>query len=245
MTETQTPADPSAYRVEIDRNEHGEVDAVRVVDVARGTTLYDATDDTEIGRFMALGRDEDGSPPDDYLPTDRGFILAALRDLGIPIQGEEEDAPPPAAPAMLPMEAALVPTRPAPLPALLDALRGMIECGEAAGWDVCDQNVMTLNNARAVLAAAEGGAPVPPAPVTIGITLEGGLVQGVWSETPDALRNVRVVVVDYDTEGADEDEITREEAGADGAILGEWHVARADTTDDGPVLIRAFDKRDA
>lgn len=90
--------------------------------------------------------------------------------------------------------------------------------------------------ALAAIAAAEAAAP---SLLTIGITLEGGLVQGVWSEQDAALRHVRLVVVDYDTEGADEDQVTREEPDCDGAILGFWSVEHAEGTADGPRLIRA------
>jgi hypothetical protein len=75
---------PSTYSVQIDRNELGAVDAIRVIDVAHGTTFYDAIDDDEIARLISLARDEDGSDPHDAkLPSDDAFIAAALRDMGL------------------------------------------------------------------------------------------------------------------------------------------------------------------
>lgn len=116
MTDKPTPADPARYEVVVNRNVHGRVMRIRVREsrVCGGALpLVDPQGEDEVSRLIALARAEDDTDPhDDALPSDRGFIRAALRDLGIPILGEEEDAPPPAAPATLPMEAALVPTRP-------------------------------------------------------------------------------------------------------------------------------------
>jgi hypothetical protein len=90
MTETQTPADPSAYRVKIARNAHGVADGITILD-AGGGVLLDSEDDV-FARLIAKAREEDGADPhDDKLPSDRAFILAALRDLGIPIQGEDDE----------------------------------------------------------------------------------------------------------------------------------------------------------
>src|SRR4051812_25181864 len=40
------------------------------------------------------------------------------------------------------------------------------------------------------------------------ITLEGGLVQDIVSPDPDLFRGVDVIVVDYDTENSDEDDVS-------------------------------------
>jgi hypothetical protein len=87
---TQNPADPSAYRVKIARNAHGVADGITILD-AGGGVLLDSEDDV-FARLIAKAREEDGADPhDDKLPSDRAFILAALRDLGIPIQGEDDE----------------------------------------------------------------------------------------------------------------------------------------------------------
>ncbi len=90
MTENLTPADPAAYRVQIARNAHGVGDGITIRD-AGGELLADYEDD-KFTRLIALARDEEHHDPDDEtLPSDRAFILAALRDMGIPILGEDDD----------------------------------------------------------------------------------------------------------------------------------------------------------
>jgi len=44
-------------------------------------------------------------------------------------------------------------------------------------------------------------------PPTVAIILEGGLVQCVVSDRPDDIQPMNLMVLDYDTEGADEDEL--------------------------------------
>ena len=39
----------------------------------------------------------------------------------------------------------------------------------------------------------------------IAISIDGGLIQGIWANHPDLI-GVKVVIVDYDTDGADSDE---------------------------------------
>lgn len=46
-----------------------------------------------------------------------------------------------------------------------------------------------------------------PEPVRIAIVIEGGLVCGLVSNRPDRLMHLEVMTLDYDTEGADEDEL--------------------------------------
>lgn len=62
------------------------------------------------------------------------------------------------------------------------------------------------------------GAPVPPEKIRIGVTMEGGLVRDVFSDKP--CPQVEVVVIDYDVEGTQGDELV-------GTVeirqdLGEW-----------------------
>lgn len=40
------------------------------------------------------------------------------------------------------------------------------------------------------------------------VTIEGGICQGVCSPTPEALKNVKVVLIDYDTDGAEPGDLT-------------------------------------
>ncbi len=303
----QTPADPLAYLTVCTRDESGAVDGI-VITGRNGAELV-RVDGEQASDLIRLAREEEGTDPySDTLPTQRAFAMAALRDLGIPILGEQDDdewrmvplrvmvndSHPGettlagqfhddnmweegtnervialargevdevrlgggAAPLVVltrvggtqddidaaAMERALFPAAlpeaaKAPL-SLLAAAKAVVEWEarmggfEAPVWDAL----------RAAIAQAEGASPAPvtaPEPITIGITLEGGLVQGVWSEQDAALRHVRLVVVDYDTEGADEDQVTREEPDCDGAILGFWSVEHAEGTADGPRLIRA------
>lgn len=60
------------------------------------------------------------------------------------------------------------------------------------------------------------GAATDTTPPTLAIVLEGGLVQAVVSDRPDAIRmNVRVI--DYDTDGADDDRLSEVPQG-DGSV---------------------------
>lgn len=352
----QTPADPSACKVTVARDTSGAVACIGIIlppDRPMVATEYWGED--EVSRLIRLAREEEDSDPhSDRLPSDRAFICAALRDLGIPILGEQDDdddgaeseariqhamafglEPPEEPPHRDPQdeeapwdrrdrEAAEREWRDAPLlvmvadaepsiamagefcdanreeeglhasvcglirgasdwvrfgggaaPEVLvtrmdepmrdaevkGALRSLLAKAEALdallaaareaeafmagfeGDEAQDPPVdARLAALRAAIAKTEGASPAPvtaPEPITIGITLEGGLVQGVWSEQDAALRHVRLVVVDYDTEGADEDQVTREEPDCDGAILGFWSVEHAEGTADGPRLIRA------
>lgn len=100
--------------------------------------------------------------------------------------------------------------------------------------------------ALAAIARAGGAPTATPEPITIGITLEGGLVQGVWSEQAARLPPLRVAVVDFDTEGADGDEVTvadplpGEDAGrVPEAVVGIHDVEQAGPNDDGPRVLRS------
>jgi len=65
-------------------------------------------------------------------------------------------------------------------------------------------------------------------PITIVVGCEGGLVQGASSNVED----IRMIVLDYDTEGADEDEVTDVPQSSEGpgtaedvhAVVGLWDV---------------------
>lgn len=91
MTTSQTPADPSACKVGVARHTSGEIAVITIFfppGRAMGATEY--WGEEEVSRLIALARDEERGEPG-AMPSDRALILAALRDLGIPIQGEEED----------------------------------------------------------------------------------------------------------------------------------------------------------
>lgn len=87
-----TPADPSACKVTVARDTSGAVACIGIIlppDRPMGATEYWGED--EVSRLIRLAREEEGSDPhSDRLPSDRAFICAALRDLGIPIQGEDD-----------------------------------------------------------------------------------------------------------------------------------------------------------
>jgi hypothetical protein len=62
------------------------------------------------------------------------------------------------------------------------------------------------------------------------IVIEGGCVQSVCSDDPAAFAGVEVVVIDYDTEGADAADITpvcQGDGTSEPAIVGRWGVDAA------------------
>jgi hypothetical protein len=93
------PNDPAAYRLHDHRvpDAAGRLVSISLIerDVETGgdaDTVATWTDGNDLDHLIALARDEERSDPhSDKLPSDRAFILAALRDLGIPIQEEEDD----------------------------------------------------------------------------------------------------------------------------------------------------------
>lgn len=88
-------------------------------------------------------------------------------------------------------------------------------------------------DARAALAAYEA-APVDAEPVRVLVKLEGGLVQAVLC---DGRALVHVAVIDYDTEGADDDELTAIPQDGDYAGTTADAVARIETADADPEFI--------
>lgn len=88
MTTNQTPADPSAYRTVCWRNVSGIVDHIAIHGPDGAALVVVEDDDAE--RLISLAMDEERGEPG-MLPSQRAFAAAALRDLGIPILGEEDD----------------------------------------------------------------------------------------------------------------------------------------------------------
>lgn len=88
MTDIQTPADPSAYLTICARGDSGAVDCVTVTG-PDGVPLVIATDE-DATRLLRLAADEEHGEPGG-MPSQRAIATAALRDLGIPILGEQDE----------------------------------------------------------------------------------------------------------------------------------------------------------
>ena len=99
---------------------------------------------------------------------------------------------------------------------LAKALDRLLNCSDLNLDDLEPETRKTIENAETALAEyrawagrflddqiAAGPKPAKPAPLKIGIVLDGGLVQAVVSDNPEALANADILVIDYDTEGAD------------------------------------------
>jgi hypothetical protein len=84
-------------------------------------------------------------------------------------------------------------------PAMTAALRKAREFFATGDDDDSRAMVATIDNALS-------GVPYRKPPVHIGVTLEGGMVQDVFSNDPDHCP--LVTVIDYDTEGADEADVS-------------------------------------
>lgn len=87
------PVDPAACRVVLTRHPNGALACIAIImPPSDALAAREVWDEDEIARLIALARDEAGADPhDDRLPPDDALIRAALRDLGIPIQGEEDE----------------------------------------------------------------------------------------------------------------------------------------------------------
>jgi hypothetical protein len=108
-----------------------------------------------------------------------------------------------------------------------EALADLLEwASRTGGWDApaWDRAKSVMRRVR----LAED-APKPK----LAIVLEGGLVQCVVSDQPEMFAGLEVLTIDYDTDGADDDEISTVPQ-ADGteeeAIVG-WHDITQATTD--------------
>jgi hypothetical protein len=71
-----------------------------------------------------------------------------------------------------------------------------------------------------------------PDPVQLAITLDGGLIQDIVSDTPEAFEGVEITVIDYDVEGADpgDYEVIAQGPEGDGeadACVSGWDVTQA------------------
>ncbi len=49
---------------------------------------------------------------------------------------------------------------------------------------------------------------LPASRIRLAVVLEGGMVSSICSDHPELLNQIYVITIDYDTDGADEDEIT-------------------------------------
>jgi hypothetical protein len=104
------------------------------------------------------------------------------------------------------------------------ALAGLVEWGaRTGGWEA-----PVWAEARAALdATAESVVDVAGGPdVTLYVTIEGGVVQTVSATDADALKRLRVVVVDYDTDGDDSDDVGAVTIGGqdEAAYVFKWDV---------------------
>ena len=96
----QTPADPSAYRVHYQRtpdDAHGILTSISIVE--RGTEAGDDDllvsyyGDDDLDRLISLAREVEGADPySSHLPSDRALVVAALRELAIPVIDDDPDA---------------------------------------------------------------------------------------------------------------------------------------------------------
>lgn len=63
------------------------------------------------------------------------------------------------------------------------------------------------------------------------IVMEGGMVQAICSTTPETFAGMDIVVVDYDTDGADPSEIQmvpQQGGGEEPAIVAHWDVEKVE-----------------
>lgn len=84
---TDFPSDPGAYRVLTQRANRGR-GALDAVTIMAGGAILAEYDGDNVDTIVRLARDEERCDPA-ALPSDRAMILAAMRDNGIAIDGED------------------------------------------------------------------------------------------------------------------------------------------------------------
>lgn len=96
---------------------------------------------------------------------------------------------------------------------LIESMKGLIEEAMAThiydfdNGDTVDPGCGYQAAVNAADAFLEENHLAKPEPVNIGIHLDGGLVQNIWSDK--RLRDITITVIDYDTEGGDVEDLVR------------------------------------
>ena len=97
-------------------------------------------------------------------------------------------------------------------------------------------------NTTSTQSAGPSGANCDTTPPTLAIVIEGGLVQAVVTDRPEAIR-VNVRIIDYDTDGASDDELSEVPQG-DGSFC-DAVVDHRDLTEAAIDLHHIVDKTDS
>lgn len=126
-------------------------------------------------------------------------------------------------------------------PELLEALKALVN--EVDGYETDEaaapSAAKVMKKAKAIISKAElrpdlegEGQPMPSRPQpTLAIVCEGGLVQDIVSDQPGRFLGIKVMVIDYDVEGADLDRLSAvsQHDGTDAdAYVTKWEVSRAE-----------------